>query len=163
MHRWHHSAGYNLLTLQKQPHLVLLSRAWYDKNLLRQVTCSSCFGFWSHVSSSSTEASSRLAGVLDHHKTRGWFSLWRVLHLEKYRFESGLMKTGWGGFPRHIPLHLCSLQSLPVCNLTWLHVHRSAKYCFASGREIPKRCGVQGCLWVPLHGLGGSSEVTCEV
>ncbi|CAK8997192.1 unnamed protein product, partial [Durusdinium trenchii] len=27
--------GYDLLTLQKQPHLVLLSRAWYDKNLLR--------------------------------------------------------------------------------------------------------------------------------
>eukprot|EP00913_Durusdinium_trenchii_P011098 g10420.t1 len=26
---------YDLLTLQKQPHLVLLSRAWYDKNLLR--------------------------------------------------------------------------------------------------------------------------------
>lgn len=31
----HPPAGYDLLTLQKQPHLVLLSRAWYDKNLLR--------------------------------------------------------------------------------------------------------------------------------
>ena len=34
--RWLFGAGYDMLTLQRQPHLVLLSRAWYDQNLLRQ-------------------------------------------------------------------------------------------------------------------------------